>query len=177
MDTLLQQIPLLSDLTPQERETIREICRPVVYPPGERIFNEGQKADFMLIIDTGEVWVFRETPMGEKVDLATMTHGAILGELALADGGKRSAYAQATTEVRAVQILRNDFLQLRAEMSPAAFKLMRKIAQTTCRRLREVNRKILAEVSGEPLDQGQQRGAGGPRWLGLWNKFFGKERS
>lgn len=147
MEELLQQVPMFADLTPEERREVAEVCQPVTYAPGEHLCREGQAGDFMLIIESGKVWVYRETPAGEKADLATVTRGAILGEMSLVDSGVRSADAVASSQVQAHKIARTDFLLMRAEMSPVALKLMTKIATITCDRLRDLNWKMMKEIA------------------------------
>lgn len=179
MQKLLSQIPMFSDLTPNELKQVSEICHAVVYSPGERICREGQPGDFMLIIEDGSVFVYRETPLGEKAELATLERGAILGEMALVDSGSRSANAVASVQVNAFKMYRKEFMLLRAGMSPVAFKLMKKIALTTCKRLREINRKIMQELSGEGGEEPQAPEASDTKLglAGLWNRLFGGKGS
>ena len=179
MEKLLKQIPMFADLTPDELTQVGEICHPVIYSPGERLCREGQKGDFMLIIESGKVWIYRETPLGEKAELATLLRGAILGEMSLMDGGARSANAVASVQVHAYKMYRKEFMKLRAEMSPVAFKLMKKIAVSTCARLRDLNWKIMKEfTSGQPEEQTQKPArASEQSKAGLWNRLFGRPGS
>ncbi len=156
MEELLQQVPMFKDLTPEERREVSLMCQPVTYAPGEFLCREGEAGDFMLVIESGKVWVHRKTPGGEKADLATVTRGAILGEMSLVDSGARSADAVATSPVQAHKIARTDFLLLRAEMSPVALKLMTKIATVTCDRLRDLNWKMMKEIAREQEVKKQQ---------------------
>ena len=174
MDNFFRNIPLFKGLTPDEVAVIQAICRPVVYSPGERLFREGQPGHDMLIIESGEVWIFKETPLGEKIDLNTLKRGDTLGEMALVDSEKRSAYATASTEVHAYQIQRKDFMKLRTSMNPAFFKLMRKIAVITCGRVRGLTDKIMREVTGEEAPaEAQDAKESTPRWMGLWKRIIG----
>ncbi len=146
----------------------------MVYSPGERLFREGQPGHDMLIIESGEVWIFKETPLGEKIDINTLKAGDTLGEMALVDSEKRSAFATASTEVHAYQIQRKDFMKLRNQMSPAFFKLMQKIALITCGRVRSLSDKIMREVTGEEApaeDKAEEQSQ--PKWMGLWKRIIG----
>ena len=177
MHELLSQIPMFADLSTNELNEVSEICHPVVYPPGDRICREGQQGDFMLIIESGSVFVYRETPLGEKAELANLERGAILGEMSLVDNGGRSANAVATVQVHAFKMYRKEFMQLRAGMSPVAFKLMKKIALTTCRRLREINSKIMKELSGGEEEQAPTPAEDKQGLAGLWSRLFGGNAS
>ena len=174
MDDFFRNIALFKGLNPDELAEIQAICRPVVYAPGERLFREGQPGHDMLIIESGEVFIFKETPIGEKIELNTLKAGDTLGEMALVDSEKRSAFATASTEVHAYQIQRKDFMKLRNQMSPAFFKLMQKIALITCGRVRGLTDKIMREVTGEeaPAEE-KAEGKSQPKWMGLWKRIIG----
>ena len=85
----------------------------------------------------------------------------------------------ATVQTHAFKMYRKEFMKLRAEMSPVAFKLMKKIANSTCARLRDLNVKIMRELSGEHEEEQKQEEARGAKegLTGLWNRLFGRPGS
>jgi CRP-like cAMP-binding protein len=91
----------------------------------------------MYLIESGKVRVSVRVPGDVDLKLAISGAGAMLGEVAMLDGGKRSASAIALEPVtvhflsyRLVQALRHDH-------RPAALNLIRKIACVVCKRIRE----------------------------------------
>ncbi|NLE01786.1 MAG: cyclic nucleotide-binding domain-containing protein [Fibrobacter sp.] len=64
------------------------------YKAGEVIFEEGSTGRELIIIQEGNVGVYKDTPEG-KVELATVEKGGIIGEMALLDNLPRSATVKA----------------------------------------------------------------------------------
>ncbi|MBN2624549.1 MAG: Crp/Fnr family transcriptional regulator [Acidimicrobiales bacterium] len=74
------------------------------WPAGAVLFREGDRADRVLVLESGTVKVVTTSSGGVEHILALRTAGAVLGELAVADGGPRSATAVATTPVEALAV-------------------------------------------------------------------------
>ncbi len=64
------------------------------YPEGASIFREGDHGATAYIIQNGTVGIYKAVDGKEKV-LATISKGAIFGEMALIDKGQRAASARA----------------------------------------------------------------------------------
>jgi CRP-like cAMP-binding protein len=75
-------------------------------------------------------------------EIARVGAGAIVGEMALLDGQPRSATVSAVDAATLYRIDRAAFTVLRANLRPAAFKVIRTLARTLCARLREINGSI-----------------------------------
>jgi CRP/FNR family cyclic AMP-dependent transcriptional regulator len=107
---------------------------PVFYTAGSTIFEIGQPRDVMYIVQEGEV----EIRVGNKV-VETVSVVAFFGEMALIDGGMRSATAVAKTDCALVPINEKQFLFMVQETPFFALLVMRTLAA----RLRQVNRQML----------------------------------
>jgi CRP/FNR family cyclic AMP-dependent transcriptional regulator len=142
----LKQIPLFSDLAPDEIVDVLRIARVVTFAPGKLLCTRGEQGDCAYVIEQGEAAVRAVDEHGKLVVIARVGAGEILGELALVDGHPRSADVVAVTEVRGYRIDRVEFDALRRAMHPAAFKMLRRIAITVSDRLRDVNDAIAAEL-------------------------------
>jgi DnaJ like chaperone protein len=93
---------------------------PEAFKAGEVIFREGDKADKMYVIRSGEVVIERA---GHVV--ATLPSGAMFGEMALIDGSPRSATARAKTNCELAVIGHEAFLYLVHETPFFAMAVMR----------------------------------------------------
>jgi len=71
----------------------------VSYAAGEVIFDQGDRADLVYVIDSGSVEIFRPRPDGTEHRLAVLPAGQYFGELGPLLGFPRSASARAQTEV------------------------------------------------------------------------------
>lgn len=69
------------------------------FEPGQRIFTQGEQSDYVYVIESGEVEIFRPDVDGTERTLATLNAGEYFGELGPALGLPRSASARARTPV------------------------------------------------------------------------------
>jgi CRP/FNR family transcriptional regulator, cyclic AMP receptor protein len=107
---------------------------PVLYAAGSTIFEIGQPRDVMFIVQKGEV----EIRVGNKI-VETVCVDGFFGEMALIDGGMRSATAIAKKDCALVPINEKQFLFMVQETPFFALLVMR----TLTARLRQVDRQML----------------------------------
>jgi len=135
---LLARVPLLSGLEPSELERIAQVAIPRSFPKGARVFHEGDRSDACYVIRSGEVRVTREHPDGRAIALATLGPGELVGELAMIDGGSRSASVEALSDVDLLAVSAADMKGLLERNAQITAKLV--VALT--KRLRETNERI-----------------------------------
>ena len=135
---LLARVPLLSGLDPAELERIAQVAVPRSYPKGARVFHEGDESDACYVIRDGEVRVTREHSDGRAIALATLGPGELVGELAMLDGGVRSASLEALTDIELLAVSAADMRGLLERNAEITAKLV--VALT--KRLRETNERI-----------------------------------
>jgi CRP/FNR family transcriptional regulator, cyclic AMP receptor protein len=100
---------------------------------GAVIFQEGDKADGLFIIKSGQVGI----RLGNRT-LAELNANSIFGEMALIDDAPRSATAVAVTDVELVPVSEKQFLFLVSQTPFFALKVMRVLA----RRLRATSKSF-----------------------------------
>jgi CRP-like cAMP-binding protein len=103
------------------------------YKAGDVIFKEGDAAQELFIIQSGEV----EIRLGNRV-LEKLPQYSIFGEMALIDAAPRSATAVAASDVKLVPVTEKQFLFLVSNTPHFALNMMRIMA----RRLRATNRSL-----------------------------------
>jgi CRP/FNR family transcriptional regulator len=135
---LLQQVPLFSELSPEEITEIARVAVPREFPAETRVFHEGDPGDACYIIRKGTCRVTREHGDGRAITLATLGPGAIFGELAMFDGQRRSASVESTDDVKLLVLPARDIRSLIRNHPEMAEKLI--VALT--RRLRDANERI-----------------------------------
>lgn len=104
----------------------------------EDIFFEGDSGRDMYIICAGKVSIWRNNA-GKRLNLASLSAGESFGEMALVDGGKRSAGAKALEDTLALCI---SYERLN-EAPSAASILYRNIAKALAERLTIANSVIV----------------------------------
>jgi CRP/FNR family transcriptional regulator, cyclic AMP receptor protein len=123
----LKGIPLFSACSGSELNEISSIVREVDFPAGQVICKEGTSGIGMHIVVEGDV----------KVQIGGRTRrrlgaGAFFGEIALLDGGPRTASVVADTAVKTLSVPQWEF----KAMLKAHPNLTVKMLEEACRRLR-----------------------------------------
>ena len=135
------KIPLFAQLTTDEMGELIRAIQPVQLNEGDFLFKEGDPADAAFVVQSGELNIYLERPEG-RVELSVIGPEAILGEITLIEGGKRSATARAIRACSLFRLDKTEFDFLRRNFRPVAYKLMKEIALTVCARLRDTNQLI-----------------------------------
>ena len=78
--TLLKGIYLFGDATDADLTSLLEIATPRKYRQGELIFDEGDEADAMFVVEMGTADM---VPTGKELAIVTIGSGQALGEVAL----------------------------------------------------------------------------------------------
>lgn len=81
------------------------------YAPGETVFQQGQHADLVFIVQRGIVEIFQTDGEGRRQVLAELPEGKYFGELGALMGFPRSASARAVGEVVLLAMGANEFRQ------------------------------------------------------------------
>ena len=148
---LIGKIPLFAGLDSRELEDILRIFERVAYEPSACLTRQGQPADCALIIESGYANVVTALPGGDVATVASLGPGSVLGEMALLESGMRSATVIARSPVVSYAVERDGFRMLLAQRNSAAFQVQNRIIVTLCRRLRELNGRILASEAPESV--------------------------
>jgi CRP/FNR family transcriptional regulator, cyclic AMP receptor protein len=120
----------------------------VSYEAGAVIFNEGEAAEAMYVVEKGTVEIARRdaSPHDGDTAIARLGTGKEFGEMAFFDGGPRSATARAGTQC---SVFRVGYADLRREMQrrPATAALLyRNAAAFLAQRLRETSGELALSV-------------------------------
>jgi glutaminase len=79
--------------------TLKEMLEPRRYPQGTTIFRQGDRAEEVFLLMSGNVSVIVEMPNGEVRRLSTVSPGMVFGELTVVDRTARTADVHADTAV------------------------------------------------------------------------------
>jgi uncharacterized membrane protein len=110
--TTLDGIPLLQTLPPDDRARVQERLQELRVTRGTVLFNRGDQGDRLFVIAEGQVEAFMPAEHGNpRVSLRRMGPGDHFGELAVVDGGLRTASVMAVADTRLFTLGRADFLE------------------------------------------------------------------
>lgn len=107
------------------------------YNAGDVIFREGDLADGVYLICDGTVKIVKNED-GKETVFTTMGEDAIFGEMAVIDGGTRSASAIAETDVWCYVFNTVGFEKKLAELDPFMRGMFRVLVGT----IREMNKRL-----------------------------------
>ncbi len=141
----LAQMDIFQGFEPRDIAAIETILEEKRYAAGETIIREGARADRVYLLAAGRVSIYLSLKRGgRRQRLSTISPGVAFGELALLDGGKRSADAVAD-ESSLCYVLPIDKLQALARCQPnIENKLIRNIGRELSARLRRADAEIRA---------------------------------
>ena len=89
------QNALFTDLSPEVLETISRRIEAVTLTPDQILFQENDPGDCLYLIAEGSIKISKRGRGGQQETLAYLPANDYFGEMALVDGGKRSAQASA----------------------------------------------------------------------------------
>jgi len=137
---VLNVIPLFSNLTPAQLDTIGARMTMRTAEKGEVILRQGEIAETIFIILAGQVKVYLsdEPDTHREVIVSTLGAGDFFGEISLFDQEPRTA-SVAALERTHVQTLSFETFQRVIEQSP---DIARKVMATMAARLRHADRRI-----------------------------------
>jgi CRP/FNR family cyclic AMP-dependent transcriptional regulator len=120
----LRAIPLFSGMSDRSIEIIADIVREASFPAGASLVREGEPGETFMVIREGTATVDQG---GRK--LRDLGAGDFLGEIALVDGGPRTASVTAVEPVEALVIDRSGFSRLMNEFPVIRFDLVSALTQ------------------------------------------------
>ncbi|QEN86321.1 cyclic nucleotide-binding domain-containing protein [Labrys sp. KNU-23] len=120
----LRDVPMFAALDTPRLKLIAFTCERVSFGRSQVLFRQGDVADAAYIILSGTTDIFMELA-DERLHLSTTGRHSIIGEMGLISGAPRSATVVATTEVVALKIAKDIFLNLIAELPAVALVVMR----------------------------------------------------
>ena len=122
--TFLARSALFSRLAPETLREMAQEMRTRTFRKGALIFHQGDPSDSFYVLVEGRVKVFVTSEDGDEMVLATLSPPDALGEVALFDGGERSASAEALQAVTAMALSRSTLLAVLRKDPNAAEALL-----------------------------------------------------
>jgi CRP/FNR family transcriptional regulator, cyclic AMP receptor protein len=134
---LLRSIPLFGELTDQELARVGELAQVRQYGTRDSVVLQGEPARALFAIVRGKLKVVSCGPDGRDTVLGIMAEGEVFGEVALIDGGTRSATVSTIEPCELLLIDREQFLALLQESPLISIKLLVVLAK----RLRRLSQR------------------------------------
>jgi uncharacterized membrane protein len=169
---LLARVPLLRALPEAMHRSLAESLVEIRFAGGERIFNRDDPGDRMYLIVEGEVEIdLPAGPGAERVVLRRLKSGDYFGELALLDGGGRTAGALAIAPARLLALSQTAFLSAVLGTADAAHQVMleltARLRNTTTLLAGRASQDVVREVDAK-LTASEKFAIRVATWNGSW---------
>jgi glutaminase len=140
----LSEINLFKGLNPDECRLVECIVQPLMFEKGDIIIREGAEANLFFVLARGTVSVQIRVPgQGERRKrVASIGPGLSFGEMALLDGGKRSADIVADERVICYGLRVEQLRELTAEHPNILITILSNLTREFSERLRHANEEI-----------------------------------
>lgn len=119
IDRYLTEIPLFSACSKRELQTVSGLTTALTIPAGKVVTSEGQPGREFVVILEGKA-----TVSINGTEITTLGRGDFFGEIALLDGGPRTATVVADTDLAARVISYAEFSQMLEDVPAMARKLL-----------------------------------------------------
>lgn len=134
---ILSRLALFETCTKRELSAIASATVDTERRSGSILTREGRDGGIMFVIVDGEAEVERDGTVIKRLG-----PGDVIGELSLIDGLPRSANVKAVTDVRLLELTREDFIDLANESPKFLMNLLRALAM----RIRDMDERWPAEL-------------------------------
>jgi CRP-like cAMP-binding protein len=115
IEGLIAGIPILAVLAPPERQALARAARPLTLGPTERLVVQGQDGGSLFVVAEGEVEVVLRRDDGTDLVVDTMGKGAVVGEMSLLTGARRSATVRALDGAVVYEVSREQYAPILSE--------------------------------------------------------------
>lgn len=135
---LIARTTLFQGLLAADHAAIAAEMREVKFDGGQLIFSRGDKGSEMYLVADGRVRLSILTGEGRELSFAQVQGGGWFGEIAMLDGGARTADATAVTRTVALTLSKAAYLRAAASR-PAVGEAMTRFL---CNRIREADQQL-----------------------------------
>ena len=138
LERMLRGVPAFDGVSSATIAALAVDMRPVAFGTGQSIFSRGDCGGDFYFVLSGRVRLSVLTLEGRELSFKHATQGEVFGEIAMLDGGPRTADATAVSEVEAVTLSQAQLRRLIAAHPELAMAMIRCL----CERLREADAQL-----------------------------------
>ena len=144
LNKALRRVPFLGSLEDSQIDYLVKVGKRVSLNSGELLFRKGDPGRCMYVILEGRIQIYMESSDGQAAVLRVLESGQFFGEMALLDGGERSANASTLSSSELFVLERASFLNLITTYPELLTRLLSGLTE----RLRRMDDRYLAQMAG-----------------------------
>lgn len=146
--SLLAKTPLFAGLDESELLGLGACARRRSYRRGEYIFHQGDTGSAVFVLTEGRVKVIFASEDGDEMILATLQPPDVFGELALIDGGPRSASIQTLEPTTVLTLTRETLLGLMSRQPGVTDVVLRSLGRLVRRMIAQAGDLVFMDLHG-----------------------------
>jgi CRP-like cAMP-binding protein len=139
----LRECELFRSYAPRELEVVAGMVEIRSIRAGERIFVEGDAADWLAFVIEGKFSITKQGAHQQPITVSREYRSRILGEMAVIDGEPRSATCTSASDARLAVLRASDFEMLGEDYPRVGFRLLRDVAKIISARLRATSGRLV----------------------------------
>ena len=124
-----RQIDIFADLDQDEMEELERMLVLTAYEQGELLYQPNEKREVLFLLKTGRVEIYRLSPEGRKLVIASIEPGTFFGEMALVGQGMYDSFAEAVEKSTACVMTRSDVERLLLAKPKVALRFLEAVGQ------------------------------------------------
>jgi len=124
----LSTIEIFQDLTTGEVEKIDQSVTMTTCRPGKIFYTPEETGEVLFLLKKGTVQLYRLSPEGRKLVVATLGKGSMFGEMSLIGQGMHNLFAEAVTDCLLCVMSRVDLERLIQEKPRVGLRFMESMA-------------------------------------------------
>jgi CRP/FNR family cyclic AMP-dependent transcriptional regulator len=134
----LSDVGLFRDLSERDMAELDRLTTITAVPRGRVFYEPEDVSEVLFLIREGRVQLYRISPEGKKLVIATLGPGALFGEMALLGQKMHNAFAEALDDCHIFVMSRADLERLILNQPSVG----RRVLETTGRRLRDAEQRL-----------------------------------
>lgn len=142
IEFLILNIPILGTLKDKELMVIEKYLNFIELTPGEIVFEEGDRGDYVCFVVEGSLDVLKRSETGKDIVISTLSKGRSIGEMSVIDDLPRSASVRTRTKATLLTLSRENFDYILAEHSRIGVKILKGVARLLCLNLRKTSSRL-----------------------------------
>lgn len=140
----LQMVDIFQDLTPQEIEEIDRATTMTTCRRGKILYMPEDSSEVLFFLQEGRIQLYRISPDGKKLVIATLGPGTVFGEMAFIGQGMHNSFAEASEDCVLYVMSRSDVERMLITKPKVALRIFEVLGRRLKRaeeRLEEIARK------------------------------------
>ncbi|MCK4488059.1 MAG: cyclic nucleotide-binding domain-containing protein [Desulfobacterales bacterium] len=138
----LCNIPLFDRLNGEELSVLAKYVNVIEVNPGEYVFKEGDRGDYICFVENGSLDVMKRSSAGGNAIIATLTQGRSIGEMSVIDNFPRSATIRARTKATLLTLTRSRFDLILEQYPTIGVKILKRISRLLSQNLRRTSSQL-----------------------------------